>query len=188
MPPLLQGSHDSQVNLLALWYSGAAHAAYGKWPWTFRQGGTRSRWVHLLRKVAPLFVAEEIRPAVWCRFSMTVYQTYIKPGGKTPPKPSWVFSAKRIEGQRGWYSSYVSDYDGGCIVYTRSARALMRRQARLRQALAVEYPCNEEELQRVVGRTLTRPQQARLVDAIKSEAREVSADLRRQAEAGRWIW
>lgn len=76
----------------------------------------------------------------------------------------------------------------GTLVYTPSARLLMRKQASLREAIAQVYPRTEAELEQVVRNTLSFEEHTRLCRAVKDEALEVKSDLHAQAASGRWIW
>lgn len=189
-PPLLRAedSESTHVNLLAMWYEGAVWAAYGKRSWIFRYGGMRSRWKPLLVAASKVCMEHDIRPAAWCRFSMSVYQTRVNVESKKPPTPPYVFSVKRIEKQRGWFKSEITGYAGNRVVYTPTARVLMKKQAQLKSKIAQVYPRNDNDLKRVVESVLSVDEHSKLVDTIKQEAYELTRDLRSQAESGRWIW
>ena len=187
-PPLLdpndtKGRHAS---LLALWYCGSVEQAYGKRSWEFRHGGTRSKWSALLYRVAPMFIEYKLPPAVWCVFSMNTFK-HVKVG-KTPPKPSYVFAPQRIEKHHKWCLSWSGDYAGGRVVYTQSARTLIRKQAALRQAIATEHPTTDAHLARIVRKTLTVDEHARLVALVQDEAAQVRVDMQSAALNGSWIW
>lgn len=187
-PPRLNRNDtpERHAYLLMRWYEGACRSVLGKEPGTFkryRQGPAASPHFALLTEAAAAFVKHDVAPAAWCAFSADVWR---RMENKGLPPLKFVFSAKRVEERAGWYRSEESNYSGGRVLWTPTAREFATRQANMR--CVPSRIQTEEELKTWVEKYFPNKRYQELLTQIREETSRLRDELASAVELGNWLW
>jgi hypothetical protein len=187
-PPLLvaEMSDEERAHALASAYRGATEKHFKRnTSWAFRKGAlSQSKFYKTLVDGAARLLELEIAPAAWASWSCDVWKAYH--GKSEPPPVSWVFGSKRIMEDRGWFEREHGSYSGGRDVVGPKRKWLMQTYMRMR--LAIQDAEAWDNPQPFVDRYFPGTAYAKAVDAAKAEVAETTAKMRRDVDAGVFLW
>jgi len=107
---------------------------------------------------------------------------------RMPPPPRWIFSPKRLQNRADWFRWHEGFYRGGRLFISKPHRQLLRRYARMREALEQLETVDEDMVRAVVNRWLPRKLYASLVEEARVEAEFKQSQLVKLVRKGTWLW
>jgi hypothetical protein len=189
-PPLLDADATKleRAHVLATAYRAALKNRFKQDSWEMRKGPLqRSKHYPMLVEAAQLLIDHEIAPAAWCVWSCDIWRDFGGKGNKRKPPPvGWVLGPKRIAERYGWFASEESGYMGGAPVHGPILKELVRRYAKMHDALYQrDAYLNPEE---VVAEFFPGTAYAETLAAAKNECRILAGQLQEKVAAGSYIW
>jgi hypothetical protein len=142
-----------------------------------------------LVECAKKLVEQKIAPAAWAAWSCDVWRHFSEKKGRgkvKAPVLQWVFTAKRVEDNHGWFHAEESSFTGTRVVFGDAAREAMYLHQRVKQML---YEAPDEAAARLIlARELPAGRLDGMIRLAHKEADAERTRLRAAVESGEWIW
>lgn len=187
-PPLLgPGRPEDRAELLGATYRSAVESRYDVRSFAFARGDpTTWRDFSVLCDAADRLEAIEVAPAAWILFSMDAWRQVGVSDG--PPKPSWVFSLKRMRERFDWFEREVDRYCGGRVVSPREHLDLAERWHGMWAEILMASPKTREALLEVVDGYFPGDSFERQLDLARAASRRLQLEIDEAVASGVVLW
>ena len=188
-PPLLfpDSGYEERARMLGSAYRGALESRWGVRSFAFTQRSpTEWKAFRLMCDAADRLEALEIAPAAWTLFSMDSWKRLNVTNG--PPKPSWVYSLKRMRERMGFFEEEAAAYTGGQIVYGPAHLDLARVWWEMWREILRIRPTTREELLEAVEHHFPGMEYENRLQNAQSENRRLQVEIDMASANGVVLW